>query len=63
MPELPEVIAMRENCEDRDYVINAVKENGKLLDFAAERFHNDREIVFCARIKKAQKYFYSWASN
>ena len=33
------------NCNNREYVIKAVAEKGKLLEFAAPEFHDDEEIV------------------
>ena len=48
MPEAPEIVEMRKNCEDRDYVLKTVMKNGKLLEFAADRFHDDREVAFAA---------------
>ena len=48
MPEPVEITKMRENCNDRDYVLNAVSNQGSLLDFAAEKFKDDREIVLAA---------------
>ena len=46
--EAPDVIEMRKNCNNREYVIKAVAEKGKLLEFAAPEFHDDEEIVKAA---------------
>ena len=45
MPEAIEITNMRNNSSDREYVLNAVKENGKLLDLADEKFKDDEEIA------------------
>ena len=45
MPEPIEVTNMKKNSCDREYVLNTVKENGKLLEFASDELRNDREIV------------------
>ena len=37
---------MKQNSDNREYVLKTVKENGKLLEFAMEDFKDDREIVF-----------------
>ena len=55
MPEAPEITEMRKHGDNREYVLKAVNENGKLLDFAAEEFHNDREIVLDA-VKNASAF-------
>ena len=48
MPEPIEITEMKKNYDDRDYVVKAVNQNGKLLEFAAEEFRNDRKIVLDA---------------
>jgi len=48
MPEAPEITAMKENASNREYVLKTVNENGKLLEFADDNFHNDREVVLAA---------------
>ena len=48
MPEAPEITVMKENANNRDYVLKTVNENGKLLEFAADEFHDDREVVLTA---------------
>lgn len=45
MSEPIEITNMRENSENREYVIKAVKEDGKLLEFADEKLREDKEIV------------------
>ena len=45
MPEAIEITNMRNNSSNREYVLNAVKENGKLLDLADEKFKDDEEIA------------------
>ena len=48
MPEPIEIVEMRKNSDNRDYVLKAVSENGKLLEFADAELQNDREIAFTA---------------
>ena len=48
MPEPIEVTNMKQNYDNREYVLNAVSKQGSLLDFAAEQFHDDKEIVLAA---------------
>ena len=45
MPIAKEILDMQENSSDRNYVLNTVKSNGKLLEFAEDELRNDREIV------------------
>jgi hypothetical protein len=45
MPEPIEVTKMKENCDNREYVLNNVKQNGKLLEFASEALKDDYEIA------------------
>ena len=40
--EVQEII---ENRDNREFVLKAVKENGKFLDFVAETFKDDKEVV------------------
>ena len=46
MPEPIEITNMKKNSNNREYVLNTVKENGKLLEFASDTLKNDREIVY-----------------
>ena len=46
MAEPIEITNMRENSGNREYVLNAVKEDGKLLEFADDNFKEDKEVVF-----------------
>ena len=48
MPEAPEITEMRKNCNDRNYVLKTVNENGKLLEFAADEFHDERNSFGCS---------------
>ena len=43
--EEPEVTEMKKNNNNREYVIEAVSKNGKLLEFATERLQDDEDIV------------------
>ena len=43
--EDPDVTEMKKNCNNREYVLQAVKGKGKLLEFAAPEFHDDEEVV------------------
>lgn len=45
MPEAIEITKMRENRENREYVLKTVKENGKLLEFAEDSLKDDYEIA------------------
>ena len=51
MSEPIEITNMRENSENREYVIKAVKEDGKLLEFADEKLREDKEIGLAAMNK------------
>lgn len=48
MPEPIEITNMKNNCDNREYVIEAVKVQGSLLEFASEELRNDKEIVLTA---------------
>ena len=48
MPEPIEQVKMKENYNNRSYVLNAVSKQGALLDFADEAFKDDKEIVLAA---------------
>lgn len=45
MPEAIEITNMRKNKDNREYVLNVVKENGKLLEFANDILKDDEEIA------------------
>ena len=55
MPEPIEITKIKENYNNREYVLKAVKEQGALLDFADESFKDDREIVLAAIEKPKEK--------
>ena len=59
MPEAIEITNMKKNCEDREYVLKTVKENGKLLEFASENLKEDREIVYESVSKLGWTYCYA----
>ena len=40
--EIEDVI---KNKDDKEFVLKAVQEKGKLLEFASERLQNDKEVV------------------
>ena len=44
--EDPDVTEMKKNCNNREYVLQAVKGKGKLLEFAAPEFHDDEEHTY-----------------
>ena len=48
MPEPIEITKMKENYNNREYVLNAVSKQGSLLDFADEKLRDDKEIVLAA---------------
>ena len=43
--EDPDVTEMKANRDNREYVLQAVKTKGKLLEFAIPEFQDDEEIV------------------
>lgn len=45
MSEAIEITNMKQNKDNRDYVLKMVKENGKLLEFAEENLKDDEEIA------------------
>ena len=48
MPEPIEITKIKENYNNREYVLKAVSEQGSLLDFAEESLKDDKEIVLTA---------------
>ena len=46
MPEPIEITNMKNNCDNREYVIEAVKVQGSLLEFASDKLKSDRDVVF-----------------
>ena len=48
MPEPIEVTNMKKNCDSREYVLNAVTNQGSLLDYASDELKNDKQIVLAA---------------
>ena len=46
MPEPIEITNMKNNCDNREYVIEAVKIQGSLLEFASDNLKSDRDVVF-----------------
>lgn len=45
MPEPIEITNMKKNKDNREYVLEVVKQNGKLLEFASEVLQDDEEIA------------------
>lgn len=45
MPEAIQITNMKNNRDNREYVLKTVKENGKLLEFAKESLKDDYEIA------------------
>ena len=45
MPERIEITKMKQNSENREYVIENVKQEGALLEFASEKLRDDKEVV------------------
>ena len=39
---------IKNHCNDKEYIMEAVKENGKFLEYASEELKNDKEIVMQA---------------
>ena len=48
MPEPIEITKIKENYNNREYVVEAVSKQGELLDFADVSFKDDKEIVLKA---------------
>ena len=48
MSEPIEITKMKENKDNRDYVLEAVSKQGELLDFAADNLKDDKEIALAA---------------
>ena len=48
MPEPIEITKIKENYNNREYVLEAVSKQGELLDFAEESLKDDKEIVLAA---------------
>lgn len=48
MPEPIEVTNIKQNCNNREYVLSAVQNQGSLLDYASEELKNDKQIVLAA---------------
>ena len=38
-------IGVKNNANNKEYILNAVKQNGSLLDFASDDIKNDKEVV------------------
>ena len=45
MPERIEVTKMKQNSENKEYVIENVKKTGALLEFACDQLKDDKEVV------------------
>ena len=45
MPERIEITKMKQNSENREYVLENVKKEGALLEFASEKLRDDKEVV------------------
>ena len=43
--EAKDVTEMKQNRNSREYVLEAVRKKGKLLEFAISEFQDDEEIV------------------
>ena len=43
--EEPEVTEIKKNSDNKEYVKEAVRKNGKLLEFASSKLQDDEEIV------------------
>ena len=48
MPEPIEITKIKENYNNREYVLDAVSKQGELLDFADESLKDDKEVVLRA---------------
>ena len=44
MPERIEITKMKQNWNNREYVIENVKQEGALLEFASEELRDDKEV-------------------
>ena len=45
MPERIEITKMKQNSENREYVIENVKQEGALLEFASEELRDDKDVI------------------
>ena len=45
MPERIEITKMKQNANNREYVIENVKKEGALLEFASDELRDDKEVV------------------
>ena len=45
MPERIEITKMKQNANNREYVIENVKKEGALVEFACEELRDDKEII------------------
>ena len=45
MPERIEVTKMRQNANNREYVIENVKKEGALVEFASPELRDDKEVI------------------
>ena len=52
--EAKEVTEMKKNCDNKDYVLQQVAVQGKLLEFASESLRDDEEVVKEATAKGIQ---------
>ena len=48
MPERIEITKMKQNSSNREYVIENVKQEGALIEFASEELRDDKEVVLKA---------------
>ena len=48
MPEQIEVTNIKQNYNNRDYVLKAVSKQGNLLDYASEELKDDKQIALAA---------------
>ncbi|MNT61520.1 hypothetical protein D3C72_1991720 [compost metagenome] len=48
MPEPIEITEMKKNRQNREYVIENVSKQGSLLEFAEDKYKDDKDIVLMA---------------
>lgn len=48
MPERIEITKMKQNRANREYVLENVKQEGALIEFASEELRDDKEVVLKA---------------
>ena len=45
MPERIEITKMKQNSNNRQYVIENVKQEGALVEFASDELRDDKEVI------------------